>query len=386
MSKKTIQNIIIKYLTNSANANELDLLQNWIEAPLNEQMFKEFVKIHYAVVYMNNPNQDKIKKRLQREIRMDKTFVLRKRFRTVLKYAAIAILLISTGYFLTNVQFISSGDQPIIVKEKSITLESESGEIIVISKENDGKILKSNGQVVGIQKGDKLLYNYDENGIEKIVYNTLNIPYGKRYNLVLSDGTLVHLNSGSKLKYPVKFIKGEERLVFLEGEAFFDVAHDKQHPFKVEAEELSIQVLGTKFNLSNYTEDGYTDVVLTNGSVNLEYGAGTNDEKKVILKPGFKGSFNKTDKTIFTKKVNTAIYTSWLNGNLVFRNAPFDIIIKRLERKYNVIIINNNEKLLGETFNATIEVDKENIVQVFEYFKRIHDIQYQVFDNKIIIN
>ncbi|MDO5971780.1 FecR domain-containing protein [Flavivirga aquimarina] len=386
MAIKTIQNLIVKYLTNSANAKELDILQSWIEVPSNKKIFKEFVKTYYLIkLSMGNPDQDEIKKRLQKEIKADKVFFLRKKIKTTFKYAAIAILFISIGYFLINIKSRYSTDEPIIVKEEKITLELENGEIIVISEGDVNKVLKSKGKIIGVQNSGKLLYDDNQTKVDEVIYNTLKIPYGKRFDLVLSDGTLVYLNSGSKLKYPIKFPKGEERQVFLEGEAFFEVAHDKQHPFKVETEELNVQVLGTKFNLSSYPEDNSTDVVLTNGSVSLGH-VGVGDEKNVILKPGFKGSFNRTGKTISKEKVNTTIYTAWLNGNLVFKNTPFDLIIKKLERNYNVIIINNNKMLSNESFNATIEVDNESILQVFEYFKKVHDIQYQVFDNKIIIN
>src|SRR5690606_36367432 len=104
---------------------------------------------------------------------------------------------------------------------------------------------------------------------DKLAYNTLKIPFGKKFRLQLSDGTMVHINSGSTLKYPIKFIAGENRQVYLDGEAFFDVAKDKKHPFIVNADNLNVRVLGTHFNVSNYPEDAVTDVVLVEGSVGM---------------------------------------------------------------------------------------------------------------------
>jgi len=266
-----------------------------------------------------------------------------------------------------------------------ITLELNDGEIIVLEEQDNERKLQLGNKFIGIQRNGRLSYSGDKIDDEKVSYNTINVPYGKRFDIILSDGTVVYLNSGSSLKYATKFLTNQTRNVILKGEAFFDVAHDKTRPFVVETEELNVKVLGTKFNLSNYQEDSSTDVVLTDGSVNLSYKNIESEAKRVTLIPGMKGSLNKDDKSISTQKVNTTLYTSWLDNNLVFRDASFNYIIKKLERKYNVIIINNNKNLLNETFNATIECDKENIIDVFEYFKIIHHIEYRVYENKIII-
>jgi ferric-dicitrate binding protein FerR (iron transport regulator) len=217
------------------------------------------------------------------------------------------------------------------------------------------------------------------------VYNTLKIPNGKRFELELSDGTVVHLNSGTTLKYPVKFIAGENRQVFLDGEAFFDVAKDKKHPFIVNADKLNVRVLGTHFNVSSYPEDDLTDVVLVEGSVGMY---NTNEEfnadKNTILKPGYKGSFNKNNNHINTKEVNTDMYTSWISGGLVFRDINFAAICKKLERKYDVNIVVKNQKLANEKFNASFG-DKP-IEKILSYFDEVYGINYIRKDNVITIN
>jgi len=203
----------------------------------------------------------------------------------------------------------------------------------------------------------------------------------------LSDGTVVYLNSGTSLKYPVKFIEGQNRKVFLNGEAYFDVSEDKNNAFVVNAQELDVQVFGTEFNVIAYPEDHETDVVLVEGSVGLsEKGSINKDKSKTFLKPGFKGSFDREQKTINTSKVNTRLYTSWMKGNIVFRNESFDNIVTRLERHYNISIINNNKALANETFNATIETEIETIEDVLNFFNKVYEIQYQIVNNKIIIN
>ena len=146
---------------------------------------------------------------------------------------------------------------------------------------------------------------------------------------------------------------------------------------------IKVEVYGTKFNVRNYTEDFNSDIVLVEGSVGIN-----NSEilEQTILKPGFKGSVNKENFRVTTTKVNTKIYTSWIDGEVIFRNETFGQILKKLERLYNVTIINNKNESSNELFNAAIDVENEDIDKVLEYFNKIYNIEYEIFNNKIIIN
>jgi hypothetical protein len=298
------------------------------------------------------------------------------------KYMAIAasiVVLLSIGLTYKNSLNTSKIDP--IINSNQITLQLENGEIQVITEGKKSQVTNANGQVVGNQNGNKIAYD-TETSIEELVYNTLKIPNGKRFELELSDGTIVHLNSGTTLKYPVKFIAGENRQVFLDGEAFFDVAKDKKHPFVVNADKLNVRVLGTHFNVSSYPEDDLTDVVLVEGSVGM-YNSNEqfNADKNTILKPGFKGSFNKNNSNINTREVNTNMYTSWMNGGLMFRDKTFINICKKLERRYDVTIVIKNNKLANEKFNASFE-DKP-IEKVLTYFEDVYGFEYTT-KNKVI--
>jgi ferric-dicitrate binding protein FerR (iron transport regulator) len=304
-------------------------------------------------------------------------------FKKYIAIAASVVVLLGVGFFYKqNIQ--TKTIQPKFdFKSTDIVLQLEDGKVQIIHEDNSVQVLDSKGNVVGNQAGNKLVYE-NNSDLEKVSYNTIKIPYGKKFQLQLSDGTLVHLNSGTTLKYPVKFIAGENRQVFLDGEAFFDVAKDKKHPFIVNADNLNVRVLGTHFNVSNYPEDAATDVVLVEGSVGM-YNTNEvfNADKNTILKPGYKGSFNRENATIMTKPVITDIYTSWINGGLTFRNMTFKNIITKLERRYNVTIINKNEKLANEKFNASFK--EESIENVMSYFNDIHGINYTIKNNQILI-
>lgn len=386
MSEDKIKDCLVRYLNNSASASDLDSLNEWIQDEANSSLFKDYIKTHYTItIGMSNPDPSELRKRLLVEIRKDKNVFHKRRFSQILKYAAIAILLIGLGYFYSERNSSPGTEQMVVIEEDQITLELDNGQTVVVAEDGTSKIIDSKGKIVGQQQGKKLTYS--NSAAQELKYNTLKIPFGKRYEIVLSDGTKVYLNAGSSLRYPIHFIEGEERKVFLEGEAFFEVAHDKENSFVVDAQELNVQVYGTKFNLSNYAEDANTEVVLTEGSVGLSYERqGVLDKEKIYLEPGFKGAFDRTKKTISTKKVNTSLYTSWIDGNLVFRKATFEHIVRRLERQYNVVIIINNDELAEETFNATIETDRETIEEVFDYFAKVYDIEYEFVNNKILIN
>ncbi|WP_456313879.1 FecR family protein [Pseudomonas shirazensis] len=304
-------------------------------------------------------------------------------FKKYIAIAASVVVLLGAGLFYKQNSITKNVESKFDFKSTDIVLQLEDGKVQIIHEDNSVQVLDSKGNVVGNQSGNKLVYD-NHSDLEKVSYNTIKIPYGKKFQLQLSDGTLVHLNAGTTLKYPVKFIAGENRQVFLDGEAFFDVAKDKKHPFIVNADNLNVRVLGTHFNVSNYPEDTATDVVLVEGSVGM-YNSNEdfNADKNTILKPGYKGSFNKENASIMTKPVITDIYTSWINGGLTFRNMTFKNIITKLERRYNVTIINKNEKLANEKFNASFK--DESIENVMSYFNDIHGINYTIKNNQILI-
>jgi len=383
MKKKQSKRLIVKFITNQASQEERELLTKWLEDTDNQKVFKDFVKTNYAIDYaMNTFDTAKAKKKLLRRIGQDNSIFYRQRIKMYFKYAAIIIgLAVSTIYFYQKDTALYQKDNLLVPKEEMIILQSDNGSTQIINPLNSGNFTDKTGKIIGKQDKSKIIYS-DDKSTQTLVYNTLKIPYGKRFEIELSDGTIVHMNSGTTLRYPVAFLKNQSRKVFLTGEAFFEVAKDKDHPFTVNTQELSVEVLGTKFNASSYTDDVTTDIVLVEGKVGLYKGKKASDNW-VKLTPGLKGSTTKGQQNITTEKVNTDIYTAWIKGSLVFKNMPFDAIIKKLERHYNVTFINKNKTLGKEIFNASF--DQEPIAAVLKYFSDSYNIDYKIIDNKIII-
>ena len=155
-----------------------------------------------------------------------------------------------------------------------------------------------------------------------------------------------------------------------------------KNPFVVKANNLKVRVLGTQFNVSAYPEDETTDVVLVEGSVSLYKAIEEYGDNNTLLEPGFKGSFNKAANSFDTEKVITSIYTSWMKDELVFRNMTFANILKKLERHYDVVIVNNNGTLSQNSFNANF--GDEPIENVLEELKLNYGIEYSIDKTKKI--
>ena len=383
MTVKKSERLMVKFITNQASHEEIERLTEWLKEEENQIVFKEFVKTNYAIdTAMNSFDSAEVKKQISERIQKDNNVFYKRRFSSYYKYAAILIVVLGGFYFYKNSNISESKQNVIIPRQDEIVLQLENNSQETIDTADIRNITDKDGNIIGRQEKNRLVYNkaYSEG---KLVYNTIKIPYGKKFEVQLSDGTIVHLNAGTQLTYPVQFLRSQARKVQLAGEAYFEVAKDKAHPFTVNTHEVSVEVLGTKFNVDTYIENSSTDIVLVEGKVSLYKGQKTN-ENQVYLKPGLRGSNIKGQSAITIEEVNTNYYTAWVKGSLVFKNASFNDIIKKLERQYNVTFINRNKMLGKEIFNARF--DNEPIEVVLKYFSDSYKIDYNINRDKIIIN
>lgn len=381
---KEFENLIVGYINQTSSVKDLKEIMNKLKDPNSASIFKTYIKINYYSIYaMNQSDAENIIKEIKSRIKVEENKSKRiQLIKNYVSYAAIFVAIFSIGYFSSVNKTDKVEIEKIIPKKYDIVLSSDDQELVIEKDKSDKKESKKIiSEINLIQKSDELIYDKNST-IKELVYHTLKVPYGKRFNIVFSDGSKANLNSGSIIKYPVKFIENKKREVFLEGEAFFDVTENKNDLFVVNSNGINVEVYGTKFNVRNYSEDFNSDIVLVEGSVGIK-NSGILEE--TILKPGFRGSVNKENFSVETTKVNTKIYTSWIDGEVIFRNETFSQILKKLERLYNVTIIDNRQELSNEFFNAAIDVENEDIEKVLNYFNKIYKIEYQIFDNKIII-
>lgn len=374
-----LENLFTKYLNDSLTPEETKNLAQWLEIPGNKRIFDEYVRQHYDLqTTMQVDRTEEAYAKIRDKITGNSLWLM---IPVWSRYAAaIAIFLVmGLGYFYSQKNFTET---PVIVPVvENITLELGNGEIEIIHPGSSKTFTDLQGNILGKQETDRLTYT-PHSGNREIVYNTLRVPYGRKFEVGLADGTIVNLQSGTSLRFPTGFDQ-DFRRVFLEGEAYFEVAENVDLPFIVVTDELYVQVTGTAFNVSAYPEDVFIDVVLEEGGVGL-YTPASTMEAATMLAPGYIGSLDRRDNSIVTEKVNTSIYTNWLEGKLSFRNMPFDNILKKLERHYNVKMVNHNKKLGSEIFNASFDKD-ETIENVLGYFNESYKIEFTINDNTVII-
>ena len=372
--------LIIKYINQNTKTEDLKLLLTYLKDSENLRLFKLFIKINFFSIYvMNKMDKDGIIDIIKGKIKKDQKREKRKKyFFKTLKYAAIFVAVFSISHFYTLNKINSTEISEVIIPDDDeVFIENEKGEIFLIEKTDSIEISKNS-----YKESNRIVYEENILETEEVEFHTITVPYGKRFNLKLSDGTDVYLNSGTLMKYPVSFLPDQTRSVYIEGEAFFNVEKATNSIFEVRSNQIIASVYGTKFNFKNFSEDFSSDIVLVEGSLGI---SNENSNDINMLSPGYKASIDKEIFNISKSKVNSKIYTSWVDGDVIFRNETFEQIIQKLQRLYNITIINNS-KISNQLFNASINVEKEKIEEVLGYFNKIYNIDFQIFNNKIIIN
>jgi len=199
-------------------------------------------------------------------------------------------------------------------------------------------------------------------------------PMGMRSSVVLSDGTKVILNAGTTLSYPAAFVSGQR-------EAFFEVSHDKEHPFIVSAENVKVKVLGTKFNVKAYDDDDNIEVTLAEGKV----GVGLDTKNLIQIMPGQQIKYMKASHRFIKREVRLQSYTAWVCGKFYFTNYPLEKIAKQLERSFNVRIQILGDDLRKAAFTGDF-VRGENIDQILRVMTANRPIRYEIEGDQITIS
>lgn len=214
-------------------------------------------------------------------------------------------------------------------------------------------------------------------------YVEAHCPYGNKSQVILNDSTIVYLNSGSTLIYPSRF-KGDFRRVILKGEGYFDVKKDRKHPFVVEAGEVTIRVLGTRFNVKNYEDENTIETTLIEGAVGLSGKSGTNVNKIIELIPNQQAIYNKSTGVIEKIYIDAELSALWKDGKYYFEKEPLSSIVKKLERNFNVNIRITSESLNNRVFSGLIDKNK-NIFQTLDIMKKYSRFSYVLSSDTILL-
>ncbi|GHT61404.1 iron dicitrate transporter FecR [Bacteroidia bacterium] len=363
-----------RYCNNQLTKDEYMALRQWLAASSeNEQLMINFLKLNKREKQWNafqdiDPQQawsQILSKRRKQNILI-----------TFYRYAAVACIMLALGF---GSYFYSRMDtKPSLVElfpnqgaSKAI-LTLSNGEIVDLTGSN---VIVDNGAVVG-RNVDNLLSYTDSihKKEENIQFNTITVPRGGEYSLVLSDGTKVWLNAESSLRYPVGFDE-KTRKVELIGEAYFEVAK-KEVPFIVEAQKNQITVLGTHFNVSAYISEAMV-TTLASGSVEVQ-----NHSDKIILQPNQQAEIGMNETQITVRQVNANYYTAWATGLYRFDNTSLEDITAQLSRWYNVKIEYDSPEIKQINFTGTI-VRSKSLGFALDLIQRISDVRFKKEEDRI---
>jgi len=311
------------------------------------------------------------------------------KIRSVLRYAAILILFISissTAYWLSrqnhktyayksNAEAVTGSQSHLLLSDgRTVDLEKEDSKITL---NPDQKIVLDNEKVIDLRNNDQP----DESAMNEIV-----VPFGKKSQLILEDGTKVWLNAGTRMAFPTAFT-GKKREVFLEGEAYFEVAHNQKLPFIVNTDEITIKVLGTRFNLSAYKTDNLIETLLIEGKVSISersvWGFYSNE---TILTPNQTASFNQDDHSISVQNdPDVELAIAWTQGWFKFSQQSIDNVISKLERYYNVRFVFDHKFSASDLITGKLDL-KESIEQVMIVLADVANIKYKIEGKNIYID
>jgi len=371
---KEKNNLISKYHQGEASEEEIKTIFDWVDSAVeNRKEFIAYKKVRVLLAVSTGKNNTDFK-----EVQLKIREIKNKKWRLkAFKYAAVLVF----GLFIATVfvnQFSSEQGTEII-------LEMSNGTKKIIALDVNQSIINGEGVLLGIQREGKISYNDNTiNGSEELVYNTLYVPYAKRFHLVFSDGSSVHLNAGTTIRFPVKFLKGQPREVFLDGEAFFDIIKDEKQAFIVQANRLRTKVYGTKFNVNSYRNNDLDQIVLQEGSVGVKSnGQQIKTNTEILLKPNEIAISYKTD-LLYKQKVDIKSHIAWVKGVFMFKNERFEDIFKKLERHYDVSIQINQPALNDSRYTGTFDI--ETIAEVLKTFSQLKGFSYEIDNKKITIN
>jgi ferric-dicitrate binding protein FerR (iron transport regulator) len=327
-----IDKIIIKKLTGRLSQEEQSKLDFWLSiSEKNEKEFDSYVKLWELSEEMSLPDSIDVEVSLQLTKKKINEFSHKKRWIVYLRQAAAVLILsiaLNFGYKYFN---------------------------------------KTNKPVTNIS--------------EQIVYQEIKAAFGTQTKLVLADGTIVWLNSGSTLKFPASFSNFDVRKVKLSGEGYFEVKKNKTKPFIVNTSDFDVKVYGTSFNVSAYEEYKTKTVALVEGKVSFIKNYNGTQKELMVLKPNEAVEYNSEKKKLY-HFTNTHMekYTKWKEGYIVFYGDPIEKVIQRLEKWYNVDIIIKNKAFNKYKFTATF-ID-ESLEQVLKLLSLSSPMTYKIIPAK----
>jgi len=308
--------------------------------------------------------------------------VVRRLWMRIAVAAAILAAVCGIGFF-----FYQQSQQPVeltalhqdVAPGKSgATLTLSSGKKIRLTDANNGELAREAGVVITKTGSGELVYEIKESADRPAKTNMLSTANGETYQVRLPDGSLVWLNAASTLTYPANFASARERKVLLTGEAYFEIAKDKAHPFVVSSAGQEIEVLGTHFNVNAYGDEPAVATTLLEGSVKVSAGANVR-----VIKPG-EQALNKDGKLSITA-ADTESVTDWKDGDFYFNGVNFRTAMREISRWYNVDIVYASDIPLDIQSGGYISRNRK-LSQVLEMIQQSGQVKFKIEGRKIYVS
>lgn len=340
-----ILKIIYKEIIGNLSNEEKDILSDWLKNKDNFILYNNIHNREYSEEYHSELKKYN-HKNAYKEFRK---YTFKQRYKLHIYWKVASVIVVLIGLYLIFSNQIADNDssgtmKDYIVYENAILTKS-SGEVILLGVNENSDSLKLK-QIKDDVKWDVNDY-LDDYLTTK--FDEIFVPKRGAYSFKLSDGSVVHLNSESKLRFPTTFSK-KERRVFLEGEAFFIVAADKSNPFIVETSHNSVIAVGTSFNIKSYPKEDEIQTTLVSGTVNV-----SSDGNIKNLTPNTQLLYSKSSCKITIRKVNTELYTSWIDGMFKFEREKLINITNVLERWYNINIVFKSTSIENALFTGDLK-------------------------------
>lgn len=396
MNEKEALNLLSKYNSGTATATEIKLLESWYSAEILKQNLTETEEdFSHLKEEIWAGTLQRANLAAQEDPVSEKTPV-----RSIKRWyqwtAAAAVLIIGSVYLVNRQQTAENSltktleiANHITAGKNKATLTLANGHQIILSDDVKGKLAEEAGVIITKTNSGELIYtviskpgNENPSGSG---YNTISTAAGENYQVVLPDGSKIKLNAASSLKYPASFAFKKERRVELIGEAYFEVAKDKHHPFKVKTSTQEVEVLGTHFNISSYADHAITHTTLLEGSVkvsSLGY-AGKKERAAhtILLKPG-EQAIQKAN-TITMVPADIEQVTAWTEGWFYFKSTKLQDVLSEAAKWYDLEIVYRGTV---PTDRFTGKIPKTASLGKFIKLLQLSDIKFSIEGRKMIIN
>lgn len=369
---------IVMYLQGRLNEEDRIKLQSWRSASLeNEALFQQLCSEplwRQGIKEMASYDEEKGWEEVLEKSRAKKGRSLWKKWYGV---AAAILVLLGTG-MLAWWSMPKSVDVPVTAEVKNVVrLNVATGRSFLL----DSVRHIETGRTMMKNTGKQLVVKPITTEKKEIEWNTIEVPRGTEYSLMLSDGTEIYLNAETILRFPDQFREEGNREVWIKGEAYFKVARDAGHPFVVHTGSASVQVLGTVFNVMAYENMPELQVTLISGKVEVEANTG---RQTVVLVPGEQAVYNKQQKTLCGKTVDVSYYTAWHEGMFAFRETPLSQVMETLSRWYDFEVFFQNQQARDFVYTGKIK-RHATLKEVLENFRQMGEFDFVISGKTVII-